>query len=139
MNWQCGSASLTELPSPVPAAHTVNTYGKRAHRFFNFHTPKTALRKSFACHFYEKALGKVPRARSSVLLLRTTASCDKRGQVTGHFVYLSTHSRNVLYQNFAFCGFITQCPSSGNTTSFDGTPCRCSALKNSSDCVYGTR
>jgi hypothetical protein len=56
-----------------------------------------------------------------------------------YFVYLSTQSRNVLYQNFAFRGFITQCPSSGNTTSFEGTPCRCSALKNSSDCVYGTR
>src|SRR5205807_2118923 len=51
----------------------------------------------------------------------------------------ASQSKNVLYQNWLFCGFSTQCPSSGKTTSFDGTPCRCSALKNSSDCVYGTR
>src|SRR5882672_2888436 len=56
-----------------------------------------------------------------------------------YFVYLSTHSRNVLYQNWLFNGFNTQCPSSGKITSFDGTPCRCNALKNSNDCVYGTR
>ena len=56
-----------------------------------------------------------------------------------HFVYLSTHSKNVLYQNWLFTGFNTQCPSSGKITNFDGTPCRCNALKNSNDCVYGTR
>src|SRR5260370_15119550 len=56
-----------------------------------------------------------------------------------YFTYVATQSKNVLYQNCAFCGFSTQCPSSGKTTSFDGTPCRCSALKNSSDCLYGTR
>lgn len=53
--------------------------------------------------------------------------------------YSASQSRNVLYQNCAFCGLSTQWPSSGKTTSFDGTPWRCSALKNSNDCVYGTR
>src|SRR5438876_929937 len=56
-----------------------------------------------------------------------------------YLTYVASQSKNVLYQNCAFCGFSTQWPSSGKTTSFDGTPCRCSALKNSSDCVYGTR
>jgi hypothetical protein len=59
--------------------------------------------------------------------------------LNSYFTYAASQSKNVLYQNCEFCGFNTQCPSSGNTTSFDGTPCRCSALKNSRDCVYGTR
>ena len=56
-----------------------------------------------------------------------------------YFIHCPSQSKNVLYQNCAFCGFKIQCPSSGNTISFDGTPCLCSVLKNSSDCVYGTR
>src|ERR1700739_227087 len=56
-----------------------------------------------------------------------------------YFKYVVSQSKNVLYQNWLLSGFNTQCPSSGNTTNFDGTPCRCNALKNSSDCVYGTR
>src|SRR6266481_8848137 len=62
-----------------------------------------------------------------------------RGKRLNHLVYLSTQSRNVLYQNWLFSGFKTQWPSSGNTTSLEGTPSRCSVLKNSRDCVYGTR
>src|SRR6266478_3554452 len=58
---------------------------------------------------------------------------------TLYFTYIATQSRNVLYQNWLFRGFKTQWPSSGNTTSFEGTPCRWSVLKNSRDCVYGTR
>src|SRR6266853_6750851 len=56
-----------------------------------------------------------------------------------YFTYIPTQSRNVLYQNWLFSGFKTQWPSSGNTTSLEGTPCRWSVLKNSRDCVYGTR
>src|SRR5580704_6559244 len=56
-------------------------------------------------------------------------------RASDHFKYIASQSKNVLYQNCAFCGFKIQCPSSGKTTSFDGTPCRCSALKNSKACV----
>ena len=56
-----------------------------------------------------------------------------------YFTYVANQSKNVLYQSWLFCGFNIQCPSSGNTINFDGTPCRCSALNNSIDCVYGTR
>src|SRR5260370_15186004 len=56
-----------------------------------------------------------------------------------YFTYVASQSRNVLYQNWLFCGFKIQCPSSGKTTNFDGTPCPCTALQNSSDCVNGTR
>ena len=56
-----------------------------------------------------------------------------------YFTYVASQSRNVLYQSWLFCGFSTQCPSSGKTRSLEGTPWRCKALKNSSDCVYGTR
>ena len=43
-------------------------------------------------------------------------------------VQRSTHSRNVLYQSMLFCGFSTQCPSSGNTSSSDGTLCICNSV-----------
>src|SRR5260370_5929882 len=56
-----------------------------------------------------------------------------------YFIYCVSQSKNVLYQNWLFCGFSTQCPSSGKTTSFAGTPLPSSPLKNSSDCLYGTR
>ena len=45
----------------------------------------------------------------------------RRTPIASHLICRSTQSRNVLYQNLLFCGFRTQWPSSGNTTSFDGT------------------
>ncbi len=56
-----------------------------------------------------------------------------------YFRYVASHSRNVLYQNRLFCGFSIQWPSSGKTTSRDGTSCLCKAENNSRLCVYGTR
>jgi len=52
-----------------------------------------------------------------------------------HFKYVASQSRNVLYQNWLFCGFEIQCPSSGKTASFEGTSCLCYAEKNSRLCV----
>ena len=49
--------------------------------------------------------------------------------------YAASQSENVLYQRRLFCGLRIQCPSSGYTTSFDGTFCRCIAVKNSRLCV----
>src|SRR5208337_1032402 len=31
----------------------------------------------------------------------------------GYFTYAASQSKNVLYQSWLFCGFSTQCPSSG--------------------------
>ena len=42
--------------------------------------------------------------------------------------YFFSHACTSTYQNALFCGLRIQCPSSGNTTSRDGTPCRCSAV-----------
>ena len=42
------------------------------------------------------------------------------------FVHSSTQSFTVLYQSSEFCGFSTQCPSSGKYSIFDGTFIRCS-------------
>ena len=56
-----------------------------------------------------------------------------------YFKYVAIQSNTVAYQYWLFCGFRIQCPSSGKSSSFDGTPCRCNAEKNSRLCVYGTR
>ncbi len=57
-----------------------------------------------------------------------------------HFlVQESIQSINVLYQSRLFCGFSTQCPSSGNNRSFEGTFCSCSAVKSCRPCPTGTR
>lgn len=44
-------------------------------------------------------------------------------------VHWSTQSFTVLYQSCEFCGFSTQCPSSGKYSIFDGTFFNCSAVK----------
>ena len=41
--------------------------------------------------------------------------------------YLPSQPCTSLHQSFWFCGFCTQCPSSGKITSRDGTPWRCRA------------
>src|ERR1022692_4310930 len=51
----------------------------------------------------------------------------------------SIQSMNVLYQSTLFCGFRTQWPSSGKSSSFDGTFCSCRAVNNSSAWLSGTR
>ncbi len=38
--------------------------------------------------------------------------------------YVASQSRKVLYQSSLFCGFWIQWPSSGKSSSFEGTPCR---------------
>ena len=47
----------------------------------------------------------------------------------GSFVHWSTQSLTVFHQSSEFCGFSTQCPSSGKYSIFDGTPIRCSVVK----------
>ena len=55
------------------------------------------------------------------------------------FTQESIQSMNVLYQSTLFCGFETQWPSSGKSSSFDGTFCSCSAVNNCIPCPTGTR
>lgn len=40
--------------------------------------------------------------------IRSNRLTPKAVDRLSHLVHSSTHSRNVLYQNFAFCGFSTQ-------------------------------
>src|SRR5271156_2014231 len=74
---------------------------------------------------------------AGIVATRTTGGrSSRRPEVNRlYFRYFASQSRNVSYQNWLFCGFRTQWPSSGKSTSFDGTPCRCSAEKNSISCV----
>ena len=44
------------------------------------------------------------------------------------FAYWFSHSITVAYQNWLFCGFKIQWPSSGNCTSFEGTFICCNAV-----------
>jgi cold-inducible RNA-binding protein len=53
--------------------------------------------------------------------------------------YWLSHSITVAYQNWLFCGFKIQWPSSGNCTSFEGTFICCSAVKSCWLCPTGTR
>src|SRR5271167_960393 len=46
------------------------------------------------------------------------------------FVHSSTHALTVWYHRRPFCGFSTQCPSSGKYSIFDGTLSRCSVVNN---------
>jgi hypothetical protein len=77
-----------------------------------------------------------PRRTHLRLVLGGFLPCRLR---VSYFKYSASQSRKVLYQSWLFCGFNTQCPSSGKITSFDGTACARSAVKNSKSCVYGTR
>src|SRR3954462_11753207 len=45
------------------------------------------------------------------------------------WVHWSTQAFTVLYQNCEFCGFRTQCPSSGKYIILEGTFCFCNAVK----------
>ena len=54
-----------------------------------------------------------------------------------HFLLtqVSIQSKTVLYQSTLFCGFNTQCPSSGKINSFEGTFCNWRAVNSSRPCV----
>src|SRR5215469_4871721 len=51
----------------------------------------------------------------------TAASIRSKGTLA-YCKYFASQSRKVLYQSSLFCGFSTQCPSSGKSSSFEGTP-----------------
>ncbi len=48
----------------------------------------------------------------------------------GFFSHSPSHSSTVSYQSAEFCGLRIQCPSSGYSSSFAGTPCIFSAVNN---------
>ena len=90
---------------------------------------------------HERGVGRLrPRERG-----RRQEKCNSNGKF--HFVSLGlfhvriipdtppANRKSVLYHSRLFCGFRIQCPSSGYTTNFDGTFCRCIAVKNSRLCV----
>ena len=89
---------------------------------------------------------------SSLSVTEIAVATSRPGKVVGlHFFnpapvmklveagYFFSQPNTSPYQARLFAGFRIQWPSSGKTTSFDGTSCRCSAVKNSRLCVYGTR
>ena len=45
-----------------------------------------------------------------------------------YFRYFPNQSITFEYQNSEFCGFSIQCPSSGKTISFEGTPFNCNVV-----------
>ena len=71
----------------------------------------------------------------------TRPRCPVRpiGPTQGFFSQESSQSMTVLYQKTLFCGFEIQWPSSGNSTSFDGTFWSCSAVNNCIPWPTGTR
>src|ERR1700684_2134414 len=83
----------------------------------------------FMCHSVTQFLDRCNRHQFAGAV--GGAGADAAGVVTGGDdfpVHSPSHSRNVLYHSRVFCGFRTQCPSSGKTSSLDGTFCSCKAV-----------